>query len=455
MNAKLTVFCCLMCSLAHAGDSASFAFNRAITLPDDGQQSLLALPLDDEVYANSAGDFRDLRISDQQGVDIPYLLQKIASSQVVSKRLPSPSSTQNLEKIDDDGIVITLELDKQAAHADGLTLITSQRDFEYNLQVHGSNDGEHWEKLVNNAAIYDYSRYMAVKNSDIALPGNSYRQFKLVIAQASQTHAAEVLELTRTLRGKQELQRNESVDIKTQPLHIDRIDFWHTVVETLPDELRSVDYAVGAFKVSQDAEHKTSLIDIDTRRQPLTGLMLHADSANFSRHAELQIPRQPGRDSPLLTLASATLDALHYQDINRESTRIDFPEQRQSRYRIVVHNQDNPALGINSITATGPGYQLLFLPQPGASYRLQYGWEKAVLPRYDTAPIQQLLKHGYQTRNASLGPVIAVTAVDAGFDFGALLNSKPFLGAVIALMVMVLAWSLFRVGKRVSDGEAD
>lgn len=451
MIAKITFFCCLLCSIAHAGESTGFAFNRAIEFQDDGNAALLAVPLDDAVYANSAGDFGDLRITDQNGVDAPYLLQTTASSKTVTKHIPSPSSTQNLEKIDDDGIVISVALDKEAANADGLTVITSQRDFEYNLQIHGSNDGENWEKLVNNAAIYDYSRYMAVKNSDIALPGNSYRQFKIVIVQASQSHAAEVLELTRTLRGNQEVQRNETVDLKTQPLHIERIEFWHNVTESLPDETQSFDYPIAAVKLSQDVEHKTTLIDIDTRRQPLTGLTLHIDTPNFSRRADVQIPLQQGIETRMQTVASAMLEGLHFRDINRDSTAIGFAEQRQSHYRIVVYNQDNPPLAINKLVGTGPGYQLLFLPQHGLSYRLQYGLEKAEQPRYDTAPIQELLKRGYQTSTAGLGPEIAAAAGSESFDISQLLNSKLFLGAAITLMVVVLGWSIFRVGKRIGD----
>ena len=407
MIAKIVLFASLFLTQAFAADLSNYRFNRPIVHPDNAGQTLLAVALDSPVYNNSASDFRDLRLTDQDGVETPYLLQKSASRKTVLQRLSSRSTTQALQKIDDDGIVITISLDKDAANADGLSVVTAQRDFEYSLQIHGSADGKDWQLMVNNTTIYDYSRYMAVGNRDIVLPVNSYRHFKIVVAKASQTRTAELLELTRTLRGAEEQQRSEKVDLYKEPLHIERIDFWHNQSETLPEAEQQFDYPVAAFKISQDAEHKTSLIDIDTQRQPLTGFKLQTVTANFNRNAEVQIPLQHGIETRMQSIGSATLEALHFQDINHEQSTVPFPEQRQPHYRIVIHDQDNPPLEIASVSGVGNGYQLLFLPQPGKSYQLHYGSDKVDPPRYDTAPIQELLRRGYQSTAAALGPEAA------------------------------------------------
>ncbi len=450
MITKIVLFASLFLTQAFAADSSNYRFNRPIVHPDNGGQTLLAVALDSSVYNNSASGFRDLRLTDQDGVETPYLLQKSASRKTVLQRLSSRSSTQALQKIGDDGIVITINLEKDAANADGLSVVTAQRDFEYSLQIHGSADGKDWQLVVNNATIYDYSRYMAVGNRDIVLPVNSYRHFKIVVAKASQTRTAELLELTRTLRGAEEQQRSEKVDLYNEPLHIERIDFWHNQSETLPEAEQQFDYPVAAFKISRDTEHKTSLIDIDTQRQPLTGFKLQTVTANFNRTAEVQILLQHGIETRMQSIGSATLEALHFQDINHEQSTVSFPEQRQPHYRIVIHDQDNPPLEIASVSGVGNGYQLLFLPQAGKSYQLHYGSDKADPPRYDTAPIQELLRRGYQSTAAALGPE-ATLSVEDMLDFSNWLNSRLFLGVAIGLMVLVLAWSLYRVGKRLGE----
>lgn len=451
MTFKLALLCCLLLTPAYAVESLAYRYSRPVTHQDDGKQSLLAVFLDDAVYANSADGFKDLRLVDQNGVETPYLLQKIAARKTVVKRLPSRSTAQVLQKTGNDGISITINLDKDAANADGLSVITDQHDFEYTLQIQGSEDGQTWQVLVENAGIYDYSRYMAIGNRDIAMPASSYRHFKIIVAKATQTHSAELLELTRTLHGQEELQRSEKIDLHREPLHIERIEFWHNQAETLPEAEQSFDYPVAGFKVTQDGEHKTSLIDIETQRQPLTGFKLKTTAPNFNRGADVQIPIQQGVETRMQTIGNGTLEALHFQDINREQTAVSFPEHRRTKYRMLIRNQDNPPLAIADVTGLGPRYQLLFLAQPGLSYQLKYGSEQAEMPRYDTAPIQELLKKGYQTSEAGLAPEITATPVPESFDIGKLLNSKLFLGGAIALMVLVLGWSLFRVGKRLGD----
>lgn len=454
MIAKIALLAGLFLTQAFAADSSHYRFTRDIVRQDSSEQTLLAVTLDNPVYAASAAGFRDLRLTDQDGVETPYLLQKITSRKTVTQRLPSRSEIQTLQKSGDDGIVVMVDLDKNAAAADGLAVITAQHDFEYVLQIYGSSDdseNKNWQLLTDNATIYDYSRYMPVSNHDINLPNNNYRHFKIVIAQATQAKIGKLLELTRTIRGDEKPQLSEKLELLNEPLHIDRIEFWHNQIETLQETEQPFDYPVAAFNISQDAEHKTSSIDIDTQNQPLTGFTLKTATASFSRNAVVQIPEQHRGKIRMQTIGTGTLEALHFQDINREQTLISFSEQRQPHYRIVIHNQDNPPLEISNVVGTGHGYQLLFLPQPGKNYHLQYGSDKAEPPRYDTAPIQELLRRGYQSIAANLSPETAMAPIEDKFDFVKLLNSKLFLGLAIGLMVVVLGWSLYRTGKRVGD----
>lgn len=156
MYAKIVLLFSLFLTQAIAAEPPVFRFSRPIILQDDGRQILLAVALDDLIYASSNQDFRDLRITDQDGAETPYLLQKIILSKTVIQRQSSPSEIQTLQKTDDDGIVVTVSLDNDAANADGLTVVTAQHDFEYHLQIHGSIDGTTWKLLVENAIIYDY-----------------------------------------------------------------------------------------------------------------------------------------------------------------------------------------------------------------------------------------------------------------------------------------------------------
>ncbi|WP_260839425.1 DUF3999 domain-containing protein [Methylomonas koyamae] len=452
MIAKLVILFCLTLSATAAERSLPQRFSRAVIHTEQADQTLLAVTLDSAVYAASAADFRDLRLTDQNGVETPYLLQKIAEQKAVARRLPSTGKIVSLNRTGENGIELIVALDKTAAGADGLSIVTAQRDYEYGLHVFGSADGKTWQPLVDNGRIFDYSRYAQIGNNDIELPANNYRQFKLVVAQASQTRSSGLTELTRTMQNGSEQERSESIELRNEPLHIDRIEFWQKLTETLADAAQRFDYPV-AFKISQDVELKASVIDIDSKRLPLIGFSVQSFSPNFNRRTEVQIDESHGLEARTRTLGLGYLQALHFQGFNRDQNTIEFAETRREHYRILVYNEDNPPLHINSVAGIGHGYRLLFLAQAGHNYQLGYGVDKAEAPNYDIAPIQELLRRGYQSSSAELGEAIALAQPEPEFDWAGWVNSRWFLGLAIASVALVLAWSLFKIGKRIGDFE--
>lgn len=447
MNIRTVLLYCLILPRLVSAEDSNYRFGRDVLNPDGNQQTLLAVPLDGTVYASTNADFSDLRVRDAAGIETPYLLQKIVGWKSVVKRIPSRGENPVLRKQGEDGIIVTVDLHPDADYIDGLTVVTTQQDFEYVLKVEGSEDGRHWHGLVDNALIYDYSRFMSAANRDVILPVNSDRHFKVIIGKATEARESEWLEIARTLRGGTELQRTEKTQLQRRPLHIERIELWHNQTETVADAEQSFEYPL-AFNISQDTEHNTTLIDVQAQNQPLNGFDIKVATPNFSRQAEVSVPRQQGMETRMQILARSNLQGLHFKDINKDDSRIGFAEQRGRAYRISIDNQDNPPLDIDVVTGSGPGYQLVFFAQPGQRYQVQYGSSRAVLPHYDTAPIQTLLSRGYQTITAGLGPENTLAAPPTGFDLIQLINSKLFLGLVIGLMVLVLGWSLFRVSQR-------
>lgn len=439
---------------AVAAETGDFRFSRPIQWPDSGQQELLEVPLDSRVYSATRDGFPDLRLIDQSGTETPYLLQKAAETKTESRRLDVASETDSLKK-QGKAIEIQLTLDKKADRADGLTVVTRLTDFEHRLQVLGSMDGKSWTELVRDADIFDYSSYMSVSRRDVALPANPFRKFKVVIREATQTRESELLEMSRKFRQYNEIERDEKVTLQRVPLKIDRIEFWRTETETLPESERVFDYPAARFVVSEDAEKQMTLIDIETDREPLIGFRLQSPTAHFNREAEVQIPFTRGIEKGWRTIGRGPIEALHFRDINRDSTEIQFPEQRQTGYRIIVYNRDNPPLPISAVTGFGPGYRLLFLPEDGKTYRLRYGSEKAESHVYESGPIRELLRRGFGANPAVLGDETAEKTGPEAFEWAGFLNSKWFLGSVVTLMVLVLGWTLVRISKGIERFPSD
>ncbi|CAK0770691.1 DUF3999 family protein [Gammaproteobacteria bacterium] len=417
-----------------------------------GQEGLLAVALDSSIYAATQDGFADLRILDETGTETPFLLEKAAETHSKIVRIPHAGEVVSLQKLGNNGIEVFLRAAQDTPSTDGFTLHTPLRNDEHRVQVFGSNDGKNWAPLVKEVGIYDYSRYLDINNRDIELPTNPYREFKLVIEEATHPQQLELMELTREIRGEQEQERSEHTQVKSVSFRIDRIEFWHKLKQDLPADEQKFEYPITAFTAQEDPKTQTTIIEVKTQREPLTHLSLQSTNRNFSRPVTVRIPVRYGMETQWRDIGSATLQMLHLYDIHREQTAIPFPEQRQENYRIIIRNQDNPPLAITGIQAQGNGYRLIFLAAPGKAYRVCYGGAAAQKPHYDTTSIRESLQAGYLPTLARLGAEQATSNTDsADFDINSVLNSKLFLSIIIALMVAVLAWALVRAARGIEQ----
>ena len=197
---------------------------------------------------------------------------------------------------------------------------------------------------------------------------------------------------------------------------------------------------------------------IATRREPLTSFTLQSPDRNFLRRAtvEVQAPRttrqfgEPRETIEWSAVGSATLLNIQFRSVNRQEMKVPFSEERQSSYRIVIENQDNPPLDISGVTAEGAQYRVVFLAKAGGNYRVVYGSPQAAAPKYDAVSVLSALRESNPVVVAALGPQLNNSGYggEPTGGIGGLLNNWYFLGAAIGLMVVVLAWGLFRAGRR-------
>lgn len=210
-------------------------------------------------------------------------------------------------------------------------------------------------------------------------------------------------------------------------------------------------YPIEQFQVNQEAGTGHTLIEIPMRRQPLTGFLVETPNRNFSRRARVQVPEGPGVRGDWETIGEATLSRIDFREVQREELEVTFPERRAARYRMIIENGDSPPLRVVGFRAKGPAYRLVFLAAPSADYRLFYGSESAERPEYDTAPLRTLLDRHYRPIEATLGSEERNPAFGSRSDGGirAVLSNPFVLGGLIALLLILLAWGLYRAGQRV------
>ena len=450
-----TLVCCLLLGLASPGTAAEpsvFRFSKEIDRGSVQEESILAVGLDSDVYAATRHGFPDVRIFDARDKEVPFVMEKVTEPRTRVVRTVCGSEAVSLRE-QDDSLDVIVRLDARAPAADGLNIITPLTDYERRVSVFGSNDGTEWTPLVSGGLVFDYSRYMDIGNHEIRLPKNDYRQFRVSIAGIADARESPFLDLTRTYRDGGETERVEKTVRQRRPFRIDRIELWHESSERVFQYDRKVDYDVADFRVEQDAAHKQTVIRIATRREPLTEFTLETSSRNFSRAAEVQTPVTHGVRTEWVVIGRGTVSLVDFGGYRKQTLGLSFPERRETDYRVVIHNEDNPPLAITGIQPRGNVYRAVFLADKSNTYRLGYGSEEVGRPEYDAAVVLAPLRQGRTPSEGRLGPEIGNPAVgqSTAFALRDLLNNGPFLGALVVLLVVVLGWALFRAARRINE----
>lgn len=450
----VVIFCLCVASASVAADrEPAFRFRKDIDYgPASGEdigEEILAVPLDSDIYAATRDGYPDLRIVEDRGMQVPYLLEPAAKRRTIQVREICASQVVSLHVDEGKALEIVVALGEKAPNANGATIRTPLVDYEHRVRVYGSKDGKDWALLANDGLIYDYTRFMDIRNRDIEFPVNEFRLFKLVVEQELDNRESPLYEL---IRGREEGKPDRQVEItrsQRRPFRIDGVELWRTIEKEGERKAETVRYALEGPLVEHDTTKKVSRIEIDSRREPLTRLSLATLSRNFSRRAKVLVPIKHGVRTDWVEVGSATISLIQFRAFRHAELRIEFPEQRQELYQILIENGDNPPLEITGVEAEGTPYRLVFIGSPGRTYRIEYGSDTAEPPRYDTAAVLASLSRGYVPVTVKLGPQTANRGFRAGRGFGGIFSSAVFLTLAIVVMVLVLGWALFRAGQRI------
>ncbi|MCA9230890.1 MAG: DUF3999 family protein [Planctomycetales bacterium] len=449
MNSKgCALFIVLACWATTAGaNEPSYRFSRSITTPALAEEELLAVAIDADVYAASETSLSDLRLLDGRGDAVPYLLRKVQTTREATVRSTWPSQQPAARPLEDGGLEIVVVLQEEDPQPNGLTLVSRLKDFEQRVRVFSSPAGEQWSPLGEEALIFDYSRFMDVRRDSVRFPETADRRFRIVIDDVTAEQESELLVLTRRLTGAEEAEREERVTIDRRPFRIERIDFWREAERERSAGDKKIEYPVGEIRVVQEPDEQQTLVVIEPGRVPLTSLKLQTTAKNFSRRAVVEVEQKRGVQSTWSAIGEHTLSRIDFRGLKQEELEVEFAESRQETYRLVIDNRDSPPLEVSGVAARGNEYEIVFLAAPSTSYQLVYGLPEAEAPQYDTAAIRQVLGEGFRPTPAELGAQTSRGGA-AAFRWTGLLNNRPLLIGVIALLVVVLAWGLVRAAKR-------
>ena len=457
MRRITTIISLLLCTIApfavHAAVPADFSRLKELTphSPQTGRE-IAAITLDVDMYAASRDDLGDLRIF-RAGAAVPHVTERVSENCSRTVRRSQPARKVSLHEDAANRLEVVFELLGETPRSDGLEIVTPLRDYERGLRISASPDGKEWTVIVPEAQVFDYTRYMDIAQREAAFPSTAGRFIKLEIFQADDAKTAPILELTREFRKGQAEGEIQKTTVEKRPFRMDDVRFWRTsVVEEFKADIKR-DYPVAGWKVCRDEKGKATIVEVKTRREPLTALRLTTDSANFCRTVEIQVPRggareewAPARMDEWYTLATGTVSNLSFRTVCRSALAVDFPETRAAEYRLVIHDGDNPPLHVTGVAGRGNVYRAVFLAESAIPHVLYYGAPLVLPPVYDAAVVLGQLRSDYRPAAWTAGPekMNPEHKSDGRSGVHGFFARKLVFGSILALVVAVLAFALIR-----------
>ncbi|NLG35560.1 MAG: DUF3999 domain-containing protein [Lentisphaerae bacterium] len=428
----LVLLACAASLPAAAPDN--FAATRGILSGPLDAPGLVEVRLDAPLFALTRPGFPDLRLFDDAGTERPRLIEPLYTTESRTTRHSLSARATDLRELPGNRIEARFTIDPDAPPPAGLDIRTPLKDFIRTVRISGSDDGQTWHPLVPEAEIFDYTRYMDVRRTEIPLPSNAFRHFSIEIGNASEERAQPLIRLVRQ-DGRD---ASRAFDLLQTPFRIDGISFWHETTRQAKDQPVLRDWPQCGIEVSQDTKAKTTEIRVQTRHTPVTRLVLETPARNFQRTAEVQAEVSAAGSTVWRTIGAGTFTRIDLPGCTRDEVAIDIPETRAPRLRLLLRNADNPPIVVDNLLLRGPVYRLLWLADPGTAYRLAAGHAKLPAPAYDLFAIRTALTKGLAPALWELAPADPATDLPKSFSLGEFLSRPLVFGSALALAAIVL-----------------
>ncbi len=376
----------------------------------NGRWGSILLPND--MYGKVNDDFSDIRIysvnTKKDTVETPYWIESMASKPIIEKRnFRLLNSSSNA-----DGSFFTLEgSDKFSVNQ--LNIDFEQNNFDWKIKVEGSQEQSQWFTLVDDYRVLsisnDQTDYTFTK---VKLPEAKYNYYRITIKTSEKTVLKEV-----------------------------SLSYESSTANT------SVRYPIATLNNKEDKTNKQSILDVVLHNAvPVNNIQVFAKkNFNYFRTVNIEIladsfKTTKGMEYSYVPLATGVLNSKTENVLNFSNTII-------KKFRIVVDNDDNAALTIDSVNVSGSPYRMnVYFLDTAAQYILAYGNPNMRMANYDIEHFKNEIPSNIPT--LSLGEErILKQPLSASKESMPL--DKKWLWTVILILVALLGYFAFKMLKKV------
>jgi hypothetical protein len=295
----------------------------------------------------------DLRLYDDAGKELPYLIQHPSPATRTSQSAKSFQVSLNPSKT-----VITLETGL-ARPLDGVTLESPATSFIKSVQIETSADGKQWETIAQGQPIFRQPN--GASQLHLALPPGPRPWLRLTVDD----------------------QRSQPIPFTGGRVHAARD-------ETAPGESLP---ATIAERHENPGETRFTL-DLGAANLDLANIHIETSEPLFTRPVTLAVPQVMEDSIREQAVARSTIYRVAIEGQTAVSN-LTVPLDRQVRSRellLLIQNQDSPPLPITAVRVERRPVYLIFLARSAGVYHLLTGNRRCAAPRYDLAALGDNLK---------------------------------------------------------------
>lgn len=402
----LSILLILNCSFSY-GQIEQYNFKRELKGISEQWHKII---IPDKIFGKVSQELTDIRIfgitTSNDTIEVPYLL-RLASEKTFVKDVAF--KTINVSQ-NNKGFYFTFEI-PTTEPINQIKLDFKQNNFDWRVKLEGNQNQSDWFTINENYRI------LSIKNeitdfqfTKLTFPSSKYRFFRLYI------DSKEKPELTFASITQQEITKG-----------------------------RFRNYSIKKFGKKENRETKQTEIDIELQVPvPISYLKINIkDSFDYYRPITIKYlndstKTEQGWKHNYNTLAAGTLNSI-------EKNEFKFSSKTVQKLKILIHNQDNQPLAIDTLIVKGYEHEILARFTEPASYFLTYGNKVAARPNYDIERFTDKVPMTLTTLD--LGNELTIERKQV-YETAPLFKNKTWLWGIISLTILVLGWFTIKMMRK-------
>jgi hypothetical protein len=408
----LFTVCCLSLCVHSFGQLKQYDFKRELqgvkTSPNDINLYKIILP--NEIFAKVMDNLADIRVyrinESKDTMEVPYIL-RVDSDKTSKKEVAFDLFNQSKNN---KGYYFTFEVPKDRP-VNQIKLEFKQQNFDWKLALEGSQNQEEWFSIIDDYRILSIKNNLTdFKFTTVSFHASSYRYFRLLV--------------------KSDLKP----ELTTAKLSLDEVS---------KGNFRK--YLINTIKTDEEKKNRQSIINIDLQQTvPVSFLKINIqDKFDFYRPVTIRyltdsFKTEQGWIYNYNTLTSGTLNSIEKNEFGFNSTIL-------KKLRIIIDNNDNEPLKIDSVNVMGYEHELIARFNEPGNYFLVYGNKNARKPNYDLSRFSDKIPATLTALELGDEQLIDKEKINKEEP---LFQNKAWLWLIMAFIIIVLGWFSFNMMRK-------